>query len=180
MYRTLKIEHAAGYAILTLNRPEAMNALSRELLAELRSAVAELEQDPEVRVLILTGAGRAFCAGLDLKEISTIGLPAFGENNEFDPVRALARFCGPVIAAVNGVAITGGFELALQCDVILAAQSARFADTHARVGVVPGWGLSQKLSRLIGIYRAKEISLTGRRHAVRRSAHAHCLQGADR
>ncbi len=161
MYRTLKIERAAGYAILTLNRPEAMNALSRELLAELRSAVAELEQDPEVRVLILTGAGRAFCAGLDLKEISTIGLPAFGENNESDPVRALARFCGPVIAAVNGVAITGGFELALQCDVILAAQSARFADTHARVGVVPGWGLSQKLSRLVGIYRAKEISLTG-------------------
>jgi enoyl-CoA hydratase len=161
MYRTLKIERAEGYAILTLNRPEAMNALSRELLAELRAAVAELEQDPEVRVLILTGAGRAFCAGLDLKEISTIGLPDFGENDEFDPVRALARFCGPVIAAVNGAAITGGFELALQCDVILAAQSARFADTHARVGVLPGWGLSQKLSRLVGIYRAKEISLTG-------------------
>jgi len=161
MYRTLNIERTEGYAVLTLNRPEAMNALSRELLAELRSAVAELEQDPEVRVLILTGAGRAFCAGLDLKEISTIGLPAFGENGEFDPVRALARFRGPVIAAVNGAAITGGFELALQCDVILAAQSARFADTHARVGVVPGWGLSQKLSRLVGIHRAKEISLTG-------------------
>jgi enoyl-CoA hydratase len=161
VYRTLKIERAEGYAILTLNRPEAMNALSRELLAELHSAIAELEQDPAVRVLILTGAGRAFCAGLDLKEISTIGLPAFGANDEYDPVRTLARFGGPVIAAVNGVAITGGFELALQCDVILAAQSARFADTHARVGVMPGWGLSQKLSRLLGIYRAKEISLTG-------------------
>ena len=161
MYRTLEIERAKGYAILTLNRPEAMNALSRDLLAEFCSAVAELEQDPDVRVLILTGAGRAFCAGLDLKEISAIGLPAFGENDELDPVRALARFCGPVIAAVNGVAITGGFELALQCDVILAAQSARFADTHARVGVLPGWGLSQKLSRLVGIHRAKEISLTG-------------------
>src|SRR5260370_16401772 len=160
MYRTLKTEHAAGYAILSLNRPEVMNALSRELLAELRSAVAELKQDPEVRVLILAGAGRAICGGLDLKEISTIGLPAFGENNEFDPVRALARFRGPVIAAVNGAAITGGFELALQCDVILAAQSARFADTHARVGVVPGWGLSQKLSRPAAIHRPNKIPLT--------------------
>src|ERR1700738_345791 len=111
MFRTLRIERAKGYAILTLNRPEVMNALSRELLAEFCSAIAELEQDPDVRVLILTGAGRAFCAGLDLEEISAIGLPAFGENDELDPVRALARFYGPVIAAVNGVAITGGFEL---------------------------------------------------------------------
>jgi enoyl-CoA hydratase len=95
MYRTLNIERAEGYAVLTLNRPEAMNALSRELLTELRSAIAELEQDPEVRVLILTGAGRAFCAGLDLKEISTVGLPSFGENGELDPVRTLQCFAGP-------------------------------------------------------------------------------------
>ena len=78
-----------------------------------------------------------------------------------DPVRAMAAFSGPVIGAINGVAITGGFELALACDVLIASSNARFADTHARVGVMPGWGLSQKLSRAVGIYRAKELSLSG-------------------
>jgi enoyl-CoA hydratase len=160
MYRSIQVERSDGYAVLTLNRPNAMNALSRELMQELATAVADLERDPEIRVLILTGAGRAFSAGLDLKEISTVGLPPFHEVTG-NPVQALAGFSGPVIAAVNGVAVTGGFELVLACDVILAGASARFADTHARVGVVPGWGLSQKLSRLIGIYRAKELSLTG-------------------
>jgi enoyl-CoA hydratase len=138
-----------------------MNALSRELLRELAEATSALERDPNVRVLIVTGAGRAFSAGLDLDEISTVGLPSF-EETAGNPVKALAQFSGPIIAAVNGVAVTGGFELVLACDVILAAQSARFADTHGRVGVIPGWGLSQKLSRLVGICRAKEISLTGK------------------
>jgi enoyl-CoA hydratase len=78
-----------------------------------------------------------------------------------DPVKSIGRFTGPVIGAINGVAVTGGFELALACDVLLASSEARFADTHARVGVMPGWGLSQKLSRIIGISRAKELSLTG-------------------
>ena len=117
-----------------------------------------------MRVLILTGAGKAFCAGLDLKELGS-GQAALGggENGVTarDPVAALARFSGPVIGAINGAAVTGGFELALACDVLLASPQARFADTHARVGIAPGWGLSQRLSRAIGIYRAREISLTG-------------------
>lgn len=165
-----------GYAVLTLNRPTAMNALSRDLRQALADAIDALEADPQVRVLILTGAGKAFCAGLDLKELGAKGLPrnlagGSGEAVEGDkggadvmprdPVRSLARFSGPVIGAINGAAITGGFELALACDVLLASNEARFADTHARVGVMPGWGLSQKLSRLIGISRAKELSLTG-------------------
>jgi enoyl-CoA hydratase len=160
-YRTIQIERTQGYAVLTLNRPEVMNALSRELLAEFVSGLADLGKDPEVRVLILTGAGRAFCAGLDLKEVGTVGLQAFADNPALDPMRALASFSGPIIAAVNGVAVTGGLEVMLGCDIILAAQSARFADTHARVGVLPCWGLSQRLSRLIGLCRAKELSLTG-------------------
>ena len=148
-----------GYAVLTLNRPAAMNALSISLRRELAEAVDALAADPAVRVLVLTGAGRAFCAGLDLKELAGGGAPLAGERA--DPVSALGRFAGPVIAAVNGAAITGGFELALAADLMLAGESARFADTHARVGILPGWGLSQKLPRIIGMGRAKELSLTG-------------------
>ncbi len=156
------VEHVPeGYAVLTLNRPEAMNALSAALRQALAEAVTQLAAKPSVRVLILTGAGRAFCAGLDLKELGSAGeAPALGSAMA-DPVQALAGFAGPVIAAINGVAVTGGFELALACDIILASEEARFADTHARVGVLPGWGLSQRLPRLIGPGRAKELSLTG-------------------
>ncbi len=151
-----------GFAVLTLNRPAAMNALSRQLRAELARIITELEADPQIRVLILTGAGRAFTAGLDLKELGANdpGDAVFTQSVP-DPVTALGQFSGPVIGAINGVAITGGFELALACDVLLASTEARFADTHARVGVMPGWGLSQRLSRAIGISRAKELSLTG-------------------
>lgn len=161
----LLIDKSEGIATVTLNRPDAMNAMSTGLRAALASALDELNADPEVRVAILTGAGqRAFTAGLDLKELGSDprGLRAANATgSDMNPVRALEQFKKPVIAAVNGVAITGGFELALACDVIIASTNARFADTHGRVGITPGWGLSQKLSRLIGIYRAKELSLTG-------------------
>ena len=158
-------KHPAGYAVLTLNRPASLNALSRALMAELAQAVDALEADPAVRALILTGAGRAFCAGLDLKELGS-GSGSLGEGSSgvarHDPVEAIERFSGPVIGAINGAAVTGGFELALACDVLLASPAARFADTHARIGVAPGWGLSQKLSRAIGIYRAREVSFSAR------------------
>ncbi len=164
--------HPAGYAVLTLNRPQAMNALSKALMAALAAEVDALAANPAVRVLVLTGAGRAFCAGLDLKEIGS-GQGSLGgtgatdtaastrDRSVGDPVAAIGRFPGPVIGAINGVAVTGGFELALACDVLLASTLARFADTHARIGVAPGWGLSQKLSRAIGPYRAREVSFTG-------------------
>lgn len=151
-----------GYAVLTLNRPAAMNALSRALRRALAEAIRALAADPATRVLILAGAGRAFCAGLDLKELASGGdAPALDAAALDDPVQALGAFPGPVIAAVNGAAVTGGFELALACDILLAAEEARFADTHVRVGVLPGWGLSQRLPRLVGPGRAKEMSLTG-------------------
>ncbi len=154
-----------GVAVVTLNRPEAMNALSRALRAALRQAMVELDADPEVKVIVLTGAGeRAFTAGLDLQELSSDPL-GMGAANATDPAenpaRALLATGKPVIGAINGVAITGGFEVALACDVLICSTNARFADTHARVGITPGWGLSQKLSRVIGPYRAKELSLTG-------------------
>lgn len=158
----LLVARDAGIASVTLNRPQAMNALSRELRAALVEAFTSFAFDPDVRVVILTGAGRAFCAGLDLKELgSGQGPIGGGRPGEPDIVKAMAGFAGPIIGAINGVAVTGGFELALACDVLIASTEARFADTHARVGIMPGWGLSQKLSRAIGIYRAKELSLTG-------------------
>lgn len=152
-------------AVVTLNRPEAMNALSAALRAELAATMVELEADPSIHVVILTGAGnRAFTAGLDLKELGA-DTSNLGDANATDaqrnPVKATEGCSKPVIGAINGVAITGGFELALACDVLIASTNARFADTHARVGILPGWGLSQKLSRLIGIYRARELSFTG-------------------
>jgi enoyl-CoA hydratase len=140
-----------------------MNALSKALMTALADAIDALAQRPEVRVLILTGAGKAFCAGLDLKEIGAGNGSLGGTDGKpvGDPVAAINRFPGPVIAAVNGAAVTGGFELALACDLLLASSNARFADTHARIGVAPGWGLSQRLSRAIGPYRARELSFTG-------------------
>lgn len=159
------VEKAEGVATVTMNRPEAMNALSIELRKALAGTFAALAADDEVRAIVLTGAGgRAFTAGLDLKELaSTPG--ALGAANptsaKDDPVLAMEACPKPIIGAVNGVAITGGFEVALACDVLIAATNARFADTHARVGILPGWGLSAKLSRTIGLMRAKELSLTG-------------------
>jgi enoyl-CoA hydratase len=161
----LLIDKAEGVATVTLNRPEAMNAMSKALRAALDETFVALDRDDAVRAVILTGAGeRAFTAGLDLKELGSDpdGLGAANATSPAaNPVRAIQQCRKPVIGAINGVAITGGFELALACDVLIASTNARFADTHARVGITPGWGLSQKLSRLIGVYRAKELSLTG-------------------
>jgi enoyl-CoA hydratase len=159
----LLIDKNEGIATLTLNRPESMNALSRTLRLELVQAFRELGNDTETGVVILTGSGRAFSAGLDLKELSATGMDAQDSvvGGPTDIVRAMEAFDRPIIGAINGFAITGGFEVALACDILVASPAARFADTHARVGVMPGWGLSQKLSRAIGVYRAKELSLTG-------------------
>ena len=150
-------------AIVTLNRPQAMNALSQALRRDLARVFRELEAETQVRAIVLTGAGtRAFTAGLDLKELGQQGLGAANaEGPDDNPVKAIEQTGKPVIGAINGVAITGGFEVALACDVLIGSENARFADTHARVGIMPGWGLSQKLSRLIGPYRARELSLSG-------------------
>ena len=158
------VEKDGGIATVTLNRPKAMNALSRALRTQIAETFEALEADPEIRVAILTGAGKAFCAGLDLKELGQSEQAVGGVQGEItlkDPVTAINAFSGPVIGAINGVAITGGFELAIAADILICSENARFADTHARVGIMPGWGLSQKLSRVLGIYRAKELSLTG-------------------
>ncbi len=157
------VDKSDAIATITLNRPDAMNALSHGLRGELFAACQDISQDSDIRAVIVTGAGeRAFTAGLDLKELGEQGLGAATDQNPArNPCRALESLDVPVIGAIDGVAITGGFELALACDVRIASTNARFADTHARVGIIPGWGLSQKLSRFIGLSRACELSFTG-------------------
>ncbi|WP_324740568.1 enoyl-CoA hydratase [Tsuneonella sp. CC-YZS046] len=157
----LKVERDGAVAIVTLNRPEALNALSSELCIALTETIEAADRDDSVSVLVLTGAGeRAFSAGVDLKELGS-NPDALKAIQQYDPVRALEACRKPVLGAINGVAITGGLEVALGCDMLIGSANARFADTHARIGLLPGWGLSQRLPRMIGVHRAKQMSLTG-------------------
>jgi enoyl-CoA hydratase/carnithine racemase len=147
-----------GLAIVTLNRPEKLNALNGELRSQFCRTMQELRADREIGCVIITGNGRAFYAGLDLKELNSTQLRETGGATFISVIEDMEA---PVIAAINGFAITGGLELALACDVIIAAEQAQFADTHARVGVMPGGGMAARLPRAVGIRKAKELSLTG-------------------
>jgi enoyl-CoA hydratase len=153
-------------ATMTLNRPDQRNALSRALQRRIEEVVTELEADDDVDVIILTGADPAFCAGVDLKELgASTGGGAGGNAGLVLPKESsrgpMPPHTKPIIGAVNGVAVTGGFELALACDFLIASDRARFADTHARVGVMPGWGLTVLLAEAVGVRRARELSVTG-------------------
>jgi len=150
-----------GVTTVTLNRPEQLNALSMELRKAIAQEFIRLKDDHATQVIILTGAGRAFSAGLDLKELGQTGLQSGGQKapDLHDAIRNVGK---PIIGAINGFAVTGGFEIALMCDILIASQQAKFADTHVRMGVVPGWGLSQRLARLIGASRAREVSFTAK------------------
>ena len=155
-YNTLDLETADGMAIVTLNRPP-MNAVTDEMLDELVSVCKALESDATVHVVILTGAGRAFSAGRDVP-----GVLEGKERPGGSRYRILEEIDMPVIAAVNGFCFTGAFELAMCADIIIASDQAKFADTHARFGIVPGGGQTQRLPRLIGTRKAKELLFTGR------------------
>jgi len=150
-------EIADQVAVVTLNRPERRNAISGALLTELRRTLTDLNQDPWVRAIVLTGADPAFCAGLDLTELGQPGSPL--TRATAGPV--VPELSKPLIGAVNGVAVTGGLELALACDFLVASERARFADTHARMGIQPGWGLTVALPEAVGYRRAREMSATG-------------------
>lgn len=156
--------HRDGAVVeLTLNRPEKLNALNAALVGALTETITDLGRDDTVRAIILTGAGRAFSCGVDLKELSQgsdvkQGFAWHGPDSLFD----IARNCPhPIVTAVNGFAITGGLELAMLGDFLIASDEAVFADTHARVGITPSWGMTQILPRLVGINRARQMSLTG-------------------
>jgi len=139
---------------LTLNRPQSRNALSTALRDRFFEALADAEADTDVDVVIVTGADPVFCAGLDLKEL--------GERSALPDISPRwPSMTKPVIGAINGAAVTGGLELALYCDILIASEHARFADTHARVGLLPTWGLSVRLPQKVGVGMARRMSMTG-------------------
>jgi enoyl-CoA hydratase len=144
--------------LVTLNRPQARNAMNTELIVAVRDAFARIEVDPNIRVAVLTGTDPAFCAGFDLRELSRSGIDVALVFSVEGPFAQLRK---PLIGAINGAAFTGGLEMALACDLRIASERAQFGDTHARVGVMPGWGLTARLPRAIGYARALEMSLAG-------------------
>jgi len=162
----LLVQEDNGIAILTLNRPQVMNAINFELLRSLNKEIEKLRFKPEIRVVIITGAGeKAFSAGADLKERGTLSEIEvkqfiFTIRNVFTSVEQLNK---PVIAAINGVALGGGNELALACDIRIASTQALFAQPETRLAIIPGAGGTQRLPRLIGRGKAKELIFTGRR-----------------
>ena len=157
------IEVADGVGTVTLNRPEARNALSGALTRELDQAVSELDGRDDVACMVLTGADPAFCAGVDLKALASE--PREDQQQRQHGPLAHHGFLPPhetpVIGAINGATVTGGLELALNCDFLVASDRARFADTHARVGAMPGAGLTIRLPQLVGVDRARRLSFTG-------------------
>lgn len=155
----VRVEWQGPVAIVTLNRPEARNALNAELAAAFPDAIRRADARPDTRAIVLTGADPAFCAGFDLRDVASGDKK--GRNTHPGYWGALPPTRSPVIGAINGAAVTGGFEIALACDFLIASERARFADTHTKVGMVPGWGLTIRLPRLIGEGRAMFMSLTG-------------------
>ena len=147
--------------VLTLNRPEARNALSRDLIRAAYSALTEADADETVRAVVLTGSDPAFCAGVDLKEAHRDGLGYFEEFRSQSCIAAVAKMRMPIIGAINGATFTGGLEMALGCDFLLASERAVFADTHARVGILPGGGMTARLPQLVGLAMARRLSMTG-------------------
>ncbi len=168
MYQTIKVEKMDGIAKITLNRPQRLNAITLELLDELRRALNELEFDDDVRVVIITGEGKAFSAGLDLQAVSegdllkplvSMLLAAKGQ----EVFTAIERFPKPVIAAINGYAFGGGCELALACDFRIISKNAQIGLTETALGLIPGWGGTQRMTKLIGMAKAKELIMFAKR-----------------
>ncbi|MEL6323776.1 MAG: enoyl-CoA hydratase-related protein [Pseudomonadota bacterium] len=161
-FETITLERNDRVAVVTLNRPDSLNALNAEIMAEIAAVFAELDRDPEVAVSILTGAGRAFAAGADIKEMQP---QSFSDMYVADYFAGWDRFAAcrkPVIAAVNGFALGGGCELAMMCDVIIASDKAKFGQPEIKLGVTPGMGGSVRLTKAVGKAKAMDLVLTGR------------------
>ncbi len=159
----LSVDRSQAHVTLRLDAPDRRNALDLETMATLATELRAADADPEVRVVVLTGTDPAFCAGLDLAEVSSGRLDlAEVARLDADPWQVLQELTTPTVAVVNGPAVTGGLELVLCCDLAIASERARFADTHARIGIHPSGGLSVLLPRFVGLRQALGMSLTGR------------------
>jgi len=155
------IEDFDAVRLIRLNRPEARNALSVELISVLHPALVEADDDERVRAVVLTGADPAFCAGVDLKEAARDGAAYFDRFASQDCIEQVCQMRTPVIGAINGATFTGGLEIAMGCDFLIASERAVFADTHVRVGVMPGFGMTAQLPMLVGWGRARRMYMTG-------------------
>ncbi len=154
-------DHAGPVRVLIMNRPEARNALSTKLIEALYAAFCDADADPSVRAVVLTGADPAFCAGVDLKEAQHLGTVYFEQFQTQSCIRKTAEMATPIIGAINGAVFTGGLEMALGCDFLIASERAVFADTHARVGILPGGGMTARLPQVVGGAMARRLSMTG-------------------
>ena len=161
-YQNIVVTKEGSTGIVQLNRPNALNALNFALMAELVKAFEELDNDQEIRVIILTGSERAFAAGADIKEMSQAGPVDLILGRRFELWDRLRRISKPIIAAISGYCLGGGNELAMNCDIIIATETASFGQPEINVGIMPGAGATQRLTRAIGKYRAMEMILTGR------------------
>lgn len=161
-YQNIKTEITGRVATITLHRPEALNALSGALVHELIEAALAFDADPSIGAIVLTGSERAFAAGADIKEMAELGFSDMFLGGPFPSWGGFERMRTPVIAAVAGFALGGGCELAMMCDIILAADTAKFGQPEINLGVLPGFGGTQRLPRAIGKYKAAEMVLTGR------------------
>lgn len=159
MEKTVLFESQGPQALITLNRPERHNSICQDLLINLYNALDEVARNDQLKVAIITGNGKSFCSGIDLSVIGTDNLlDPRGDGRDMPDVFASCR--KPIIGAINGTTITGGFELAMHCDFLIASKSARFIDSHAKVGIHPGWGMTQLLQRSVGQRMAKQLSFT--------------------
>ena len=164
---TVRVSVAGPVATITLSRPEALNAITRDMLVELAAALDDVSAREAVRVVVLTGDGRAFSAGVDLKALGGRRLEGGSVGDLLDVparevIRRLTTIPQVVIASVNGFCFTGALELVLACDLVVTASEAKLADTHAKWGLRPTWGMSQRLVRAVGVSRARELSYTAR------------------
>lgn len=161
-YTTILAKTEGRVGTITLNRPEALNALNATLLTELIDAALRFDADPEIGAIVITGSERAFAAGADIKEMAELGYSDMFLGGPFPSWQGFERMRTPVIAAVAGFALGGGCELAMMCDIIIAADTAKFGQPEINLGVLPGFGGTQRLPRAIGKYKAADMVLTGR------------------
>ena len=161
-YKTIKIERRGRVAVVTLNRPDSLNALNAEVMAEVAHVFAEIDRNKDIAISVLTGEGRAFAAGADIKEMQPQSFSGMYTEDYFAGWDRFAACRKPVIAAVNGFALGGGCELALMCDLIIASDKAKFGQPEIKLGVTPGMGGSIRLTKAIGKAKAMDMVLTGR------------------
>ena len=161
-YETILVEIVERVALIRLNRPKALNALNSMLMQEVTQVLEALDKDPEIGCMVLTGSEKAFAAGADIKEMQVQGFTDVYHSDWFAGWDALGRIRKPIIAAVSGFALGGGCELAMACDFIIAASSAKFGQPEIKLGVIPGIGGSQRLTLAVGKAKAMEMCLTGR------------------